>query len=352
MAPSPEAVYFPALEKCLDGEHPLISWSDVYAAVTDSDNLERNASVEKFLRDDSVAAILNQPLTAFPAPSPKSKTEFETKTAPIHVQPSSTGRYDINQVKQDAQWLSKEAGVEELAALRIVILEWQQRAAAQLLSEWSEEEKLSLRDATISAGFGTTTSRDPSEIAGADLSEFNNDKQRHGRLLATLWSEKVHVLKVSAVLLGFAQPSEVQPVKSKSKSQKPKIKSWVENVGRSVWTAQTASPDFFVQCLKALEDRLGLLGDSSKWPASVAEDEELTPAFATALFTELAVIMRVAFVHVAASSGISDAASVKAWFGLMDQSYFLTELQVVSSRNAPLCPLKVTNSVLDAARCW
>ncbi|KAK8214724.1 hypothetical protein M8818_002304 [Zalaria obscura] len=298
MAPSPEAVYFPALEKCLDGEHPLISWSDVYAAVTDSDNLERNASVEKFLRDDSVAAILNQPLTAFPAPSPKSKTEFETKTAPIHVQPSSTGRYDINQVKQDAQWLSKEAGVEELAALRIVILEWQQRAAAQLLSEWSEEEKLSLRDATISAGFGTTTSRDPSEIAGADLSEFNNDKQRHGRLLATLW--------LRTALGGTAREEQ---------EQEPE--------------AEDQELDFFVQCLKALEDRLGLLGDSSKWPASVAEDEELTPAFATALFTELAVIMRVAFVHVAASSGISDAASVKAWFGLMDQSYFLTELQVM-----------------------
>lgn len=332
MAPSAEAVYFPALDKCLNGEHFLVSWKAAYTALCDT-AAEDNTSLERFLSDEATIQLLVQALAPFPEPNEKTKAAFSTRTAPIHVQPSSNGNYDIELLKQDATWLSKEVHIDEMSALRVVMLEWQQRPSAQLLSEWSEEEKLSVQAATASAGFGASTIRNPEETTGLTSTEFNKEAPRHERLLKLFWSERAHVLRVSETLVGFAQPADQQPVSAVSIGKSAMTRSWTKDVGRNVWDEQRkpgSGKNFFIQCVDALDARLQTLGDSNKWPTSVKDDDTLLLAFIQSLFTEMTLVLRLALMHAASMAEVPDAASVRSWFDLMDSTSFFSIMPAVS----------------------
>jgi nuclear pore complex protein Nup188 len=49
-------------------------------------------------------------------------------------------------VKEDALWLSEKAQIDETAALRVAVEECQSRAAARLITLFSEEELASIRE--------------------------------------------------------------------------------------------------------------------------------------------------------------------------------------------------------------
>ncbi|KAH0004082.1 hypothetical protein KCU80_g22615, partial [Aureobasidium melanogenum] len=81
MVPSPPAVYFPALDKCLARELPLLSWESAYKAVIALDSLTSSPTLDAFFQDPTVLSILGAPLTPFQPPTSQSKTDFETRTA-------------------------------------------------------------------------------------------------------------------------------------------------------------------------------------------------------------------------------------------------------------------------------
>ena len=124
--------YFPPLDRCLAGEEHLISWKTAYRVLSDSDNALEERTLEAFLTDSDSLVHLVNPLDPYPHRSPKTKGDFETKTAPINVSQSSNGDYNLEELKQDAIWLSEKLDVEESIALRIAVIEWQQRPADEL----------------------------------------------------------------------------------------------------------------------------------------------------------------------------------------------------------------------------
>ncbi|KAF1343732.1 nucleoporin subcomplex protein binding to Pom34-domain-containing protein [Delphinella strobiligena] len=331
MVPSPPAVYFPALDKCFNGEQPLLSWEAASRAFNLLDHEPSPTALDNFLRDESAVSILSNPLTPFTPPSSQTKSDFETRTAAIHVLPSNDGQYDIKQIKEDALWLSKEAGINELAALRIVILEWQNKAAAQLLAEWSEEERLSVQSVTANASFRASTQAfaDPHALTAKSI--FDKEEQRHARLLNILYTEENSVLALSASLIGFDLSQDYQPTLL---TQVPRVA--LKAVAKAVWHAQKPDPDaksprrFFVQCCDALNFRMTLLSDPSNWPKTVSENPDLATIYAKSVLSQIIFILRLAFLHTFNFDGISSSQSITAWFELMDEFMFFSELPTTS----------------------
>ena len=87
-----------------------------------------DSHLESFFSDTQVQKLLARPFHPFSFTQSNTKAAFETKTAAINVAPTSNCEYDINKIKEDALWLSKEAQIDEVSALRIIVLEYQSRA--------------------------------------------------------------------------------------------------------------------------------------------------------------------------------------------------------------------------------
>jgi len=95
----------------------------------------------------------------------QTKSDFETKTAAINVTPTPNGKYDIKTIKEDALWLSKTVSLNEIAALRIVVVEFQSRAQSFLTGPLSTQDVVNIQDSA-----GTTGSQATSILASIDMS--------------------------------------------------------------------------------------------------------------------------------------------------------------------------------------
>lgn len=291
-----------------------------------------------FLSDETSTAILGRPLEPFPTATSQSKTDFEARTAAIHVTPSSNGHYNIDEIKEDALWLSKETNTDEVSALRIVIVEWQMRPATQLLSGLTEEETLSVRDAAGGASFGASMSFLNSSILAApvgasrsDLASFSSPEQRRARLLELYLSERSHIFRVSEILVRQSIDADRVTKLDADKGKRKDPGTWLEDLGRKITTSQSAGKDFSFasQCIEAFRSRLAGLEAGCKWDA--AEDNpELGALWGTAQVVESIHILQLLFVHLDCASGLPPSRIVLAWFNLAAQYAFFKEMQFVS----------------------
>ena len=140
------------------------------------------STLAEFFKDNAARRALDNPLEPFAPPSADTKTAFEALTSAINVTPTDDGSYNITQIKEDAVWLSNEAKVDEITALRLVVLEWQSRARAQLLSTGNAAGSQAPEDS-----FGNSLNKS-AFLAGAraqtqDALLFNTSNERRARLL-------------------------------------------------------------------------------------------------------------------------------------------------------------------------
>ncbi|KAG4218397.1 hypothetical protein PC116_g33123, partial [Phytophthora cactorum] len=157
--PLSDHVYLPPLEPCLKGETVVLSWKLLASALTDpSGHRQSSSAVVDYLTDPLVQSFFTQPGSAFDPPSDKSphNAAFVKKTAAIQVTPAPNDKYDINTIKEDALWLSKNARINEIAALRVVVIEFQSRPRNQLLGPISNQDVASLREAAGASNAQTT----------------------------------------------------------------------------------------------------------------------------------------------------------------------------------------------------
>lgn len=137
---------------------------------------------------------MKNPTKAFAAKLDSANADFETKTSAIHVTPSSNGKYDVKTLKEDAQWLAKNAKLNLLAALRIALIESQSRAAAHLGGQLSLQDELNLRDAAgdNEAQSSSLAIANSAESTDADTlwEKFQKEEPRRLRLFKTYLSER------------------------------------------------------------------------------------------------------------------------------------------------------------------
>jgi nuclear pore complex protein Nup188 len=124
------------------------SWRSTFARLTSPSPLCPTAvtSLSNYLTSPTSIEILSNCYEPFPPPSAASKTDFEKRTAPINFtaadQPnggnaSTESVYTlppIGELKEAALELSKSLNIDEVGALRIVVLEYQDRPAVSLRS--------------------------------------------------------------------------------------------------------------------------------------------------------------------------------------------------------------------------
>lgn len=246
--------------------------------------------------------------------------------------PSANDRVDINLVKEDSKWLSKNVKLNLVAALRIVIIEFQSRPARYLLGPLSSHDATNLTEAaglghgqgaSFLADYGAPVASDAEKI----FADFESNDARRRRLIDTYFSERrsfamvadyVYSIKiydqlpiftrVSRKLLTFYRLQTTAPIADEVEGSLP---AYLEALSDTMATLEPG--------LQALtDDRLIL-----------AEDVEMEWVFT--IMTEAVHTLSV-ILHLADGNGEEHApsASVKQWFALAGTYSFFQTFYPVS----------------------
>ncbi|EME87672.1 uncharacterized protein MYCFIDRAFT_28574 [Pseudocercospora fijiensis CIRAD86] len=327
-----ESSYFPALDKCLAGEVPLISWRTAYRAVCDEESAVDSSQLENFFNDNETINFLSTALDPFPEPNARTASELDTKTAPINVSQTQNGDYNLEQIKADAKWLSKEMKIEELAALRVAIIEWQERPADQLLNtafNGTSGLSGSLELANSALGRSVVDSAMPLAAAAHPPLKFDDEKVRRERLLNVHLSELNHLRKISADLVSRSALSKTSlQGENVGAFRQPERPSWIDNAAAKVAESmcpgknRTVSEAFIGRCIARLDKILDQTEIHTSWPKIFADDEK-APSYIDSLYGELVCALRLLLAALYSFDGIPSGMSVRAWFSLMQKHEYL-----------------------------
>lgn len=269
------------------------------------------------------------PFKAFPAPNPQTKSAFETKTSAINVAPSSKTRYNIKEVKEDALWLSKEARIDEVSALRIVLVECQDRPSAQLLGQLSNEEVVSIQEAARISQLATALlpqNENPSTIQ----EDFDSQLSRRIRILRTYLSERRNLLQcLNIICQKSLYPGPDGPDSDKGKDSANPL-SWVQAVSQNVLQKTADRDKWIVEAISAIRVVAGNIDGGSGWFQADGGRDDLEREWAHNQITEISHTMEVIFQFVDSRSNICSSAVVIAWLEAMKQYGFFDQSPAVS----------------------
>ncbi|KAH8820040.1 nucleoporin-like protein [Xylogone sp. PMI_703] len=328
MAPVSEISYFPPLDKCLNGDLLVISWKAVFHAIKGIDALgpENPNTVDGFLCDPETLDILAQPFNAFPKPSSQSKSAFERKTSAINVTPSSKAKFDIKEIKDDAQWLSKEADISEISALRVVIEECQSRPYAKLRGRFSEEELISIQEA---AGDNKASHVLPLSLLSSGLdvqtikADFDSLDSRRARIVATYFSERRYILKCLETLL---QRHLYRTAPQNERESRMGLDVfWIENIGERLWKKLSISDEFLLNCVKHIRSCVESITAGSGIYKGEGGREDLEMDWTGTQLAEATHAIEIVFQVVDTSTDIQSSAVVLEWFQLVSQFGFFND---------------------------
>ena len=316
--------YFPALDQCLAGDTTLISWRTAYRALCDEDVALDNSSLQAFLSDDDTIALLSNALSPFAPPSARTASDFETRTAPIHASQPQNGAYKLDEIKEDAKWLSRELQVEELAALRVAIIECQERPADQLMNTAYNGT------GTLSGSASTALGSSTLDLSASTISNgaarpalaFADQQVRRQRLLVVYLSERNHMLRLSADLMSRCAVSNGIPPEQQGGA------SWIDQIAAKVTdimcprTGRNEGEAFFAKCISKVESVLDRGDASTSWP-QVFADETKAPTYVDSLGSELTHTLRLLLAALYQFEGIPSGSQLTSWFTLMEKHFFL-----------------------------
>lgn len=337
MAPVADASYFPPLDRCLAGETRLISWRTAYRALCNEDSALSSSSLEQFLSDNDTVALLSKALNPFPGPSQKSAQELDTKTAPINVSQNSNGHYKLDEIKADTKWLSQEMQIDELVALRMAVIEWQERAADQLLNTaLNPPSSASGQVALSSSALGKSSFNFTASINGQasrPALDFASEDVRRRRLIDVYLSEKAHLVRLSADLVtrSAVGKSDIQGQHVGSLREHAR-RNWIDDLAAKVFGTlcsggqRTEHEIFCSSNIETIASHVDAVQDAKKWPKRFQDNAEEAQVYVTALYTELVALLRLLLSNLYALDGIPSATLVRRWFSVMDSCDYLNEL--------------------------
>ncbi|CAG8098283.1 unnamed protein product [Penicillium salamii] len=357
MAPVPEA-YFPSLDKCFSGDVQLLSWKRAFIYTLDQkDHPDNEGNIDAFLSHPESIRILSDSLKPFPPPSAKSKSDFESKTAAIHVETNGKNSFDLKEIKADALWVSQQAGIDEVAALRIAVLEWQNRPATRLASGFSTEETTSLQSAAGAENFrgslaGPSLASILTQTARSEVTKsFDTEESRRLRLREVYLSEASHVVKTLRKLLALSQHDgpAVSSVSSASNERKVALKK----LGTALFKNKSNGAElerFLQDCIDSIRSRLTCLEGNGGWLSASESSEDLETTWRTALVEEVVHVMQLIFHQVQSSREIPTSTILSSWLQLMSDYSFMETIQVHCQQPTEvLLPLQALASLITLA---
>ncbi|KAH7132230.1 nucleoporin subcomplex protein binding to Pom34-domain-containing protein [Dendryphion nanum] len=318
------------LAKCFNGEQHLISWSSAYIALCDPETASKSSVLREFLSDEANIDILTSPWKPFVEPSSVEKTLFDTKTAPINVTPSSIAPYSIEDIKADALWLSQQAKISEAVALRLVVLEWQNRPTVQLLTGYAEEEALSMRDAAGLANLGASTFIPNASILSTlptqSSAQFDSVDQRRLRIIEIYHSTRIAILRISQLLVSWGAAAGLRL----SRGQEYCVnEDWLEKLGRDVASRQTQkTPNVLDSCISSIrETTVGLRNGVCLWAVSEETQDVAAVQWLDSQHIELVHLLHLAIVHAdLLTKKFVATQTVELWFNFLHEQGFYVGL--------------------------
>lgn len=335
---------------------PPRTWDIAYRALCEPETASRSEALRDFLTAKENADILTRPWKPFADPSPQEKSRFESKTAPISVTPAQNGHYNLEEIKEDSLWLSKEAQISEYAALQLVAQEWQSRSTIQLLSGLTEEEALSVQDAAGLANFGASTFLPSSSILTTPLAsrstQFDTQDQRRLRIIEIYHSTCASIIRISQLLVSWGAASYLRSQTFYGSEYHAIGAGWIEELGQTISTAQGGGPATALdQCLQAVKKRCDALDIGYTWDVAESIIEAASERWVTAQTVELLHLLHLAHVHAdVVTKGFVPAATIEEWLTTFMTRGFFREFPVVTPRQEPLVPvIQLLTSLLSLA---
>lgn len=308
------------------------SWKTASLAIADDERYtERKGSIiELFFSSQDVLKLLSRPSKAFSEPTAQSKKTFETKTSAINITPSSSAPYSIAEIKEDALWLSQKTQIDEISALRVVLVECQSWAATQLLGRLSSEEIASIKEVSGNSNTSSPLSLAITTGATADGAEadFDSQESRQLRILRTYLSERRYLFRSAetAMCQYRIRPGQDQVIKGKGPATPL---SWVESVGEDV--AEDFKDDaYFLSCMSDLAGNVEKLHNGSGWYAEGNTPTELQADWEVTQIMEMTHMMGIMFHAVDSPNCIMPSILVLEWLRLAAATNFFSDLPPVS----------------------
>ena len=307
----------------------------MYSALCEPDSASNSKPLRDFLTLEENLAILSSPWKPFPEPSAQEKSRYEAKTAPISVMPSASNHYDLDEIKADSLWLSKQAQISEYSALRLVMVEWQARPTIQLLSGLTEEEALSVQDAAGLSNLGASTFMSNSSILAApsgfalqSSAQFDSLDQRRLRIIETYHSNRVSILRISELLVSWGAATKLR---STYGTDYRVCVDWLEQLGRDIAARQIQTQPLD-SCIRAVDSRLGALENGYTWHVSERILDIAVDKWMTGHVTEIVHILHIALLHADLfTDKFVHAATIEQWFDFASNRGFFVGLQLVSN---------------------
>lgn len=297
--------------------------------------------VARFLQDPYVHQCFANPATVFSTPGAETKSALETKTAAINVTPTASEKYDITAIKNDALWLSRNAKISEVAALRIVAIEFQSRAQSHLCGPLSTQDVANLKDAvgvngTQATNFLASINMSNTTDAEAIWAAFEKEEGRRQRLLATYLSERRYFMMSAEYAFAFIVNGF--PARSNSLADSritESRESLVEAIlgTKDVSAIQGEKLEKVISLYLAQLPRLIDLSESGV--QAVVEDAQLVTDdleldWVRTALTETIHTMSLIFQLLDTSQLFASAEIVSQWFQFIDKYGFMDRLQSVS----------------------
>jgi len=314
------------------------SWETAFNALSNLDLARQASSLQSFLGESQCITLLSRPFSSHHQSSSQSKSDFEKRTT--NTPAGSTGQYDLDQLKEDAKWLSQDAKIDEVAALRLCILEPQSRPAVRILQGYTAEERISLQNATNTTELGASVAakRSNAEITGAN-SIFDTQSKRRTRLLALLVSEREHLLGVTALVAASAMAAPSEPEGRSYGSGKRRDVSevtWLPTIALQMEEVRTtekqngSEQSVVAQAVTAIETRLRGLESGSGHAIDEDEVAAFEQNFRRSQLVEIVRLMQLLFIRISPHREPLPAGEVKAWYEFADRYGFFERLQLVS----------------------
>ncbi|RKF60684.1 Nucleoporin NUP188 [Golovinomyces cichoracearum] len=329
MASIQSSAYLPPLDKCLNGEETPISWKWVSSILRGNCEAESECKiVESFLDDQDVLNVLLKPFNAYSSPSTVSKEMFEAKTSAINIVPASDSHYDIKEIKEDSLWLSKEVGIDEVSALRIIILECHNRSTAQLCSPFSEEELANLQEATGNGKYANSVAHIllPQGLQVTTIREqFEKLESRRQRILQTFFSETRFLWHCAEHLMHFLYTNFVAE-NGEDKSNE-NATSWLFERERDLTALiQISGVDAIIlKHIDAIRNYLQNLGTGSGLFKDDGGCEELEVDWIQTKTVEVTLSMKIVLYFLLYSIELPSSQIVLEWFRLLQSFEFLDQ---------------------------
>lgn len=301
--------------------------------------------VTRFLKEPYVHGLIKAPSKAFDKPSAQTKSTFETKTAAINVTPTSSEKYDIRTIKEDALWLSKNADINEVDALRIVVIEFQARPKSHLSGALSTQDVINLQQAVGADGtqanalfafVNTAETGDAEKI----WTKFNTETSRRQRLVEFYLAERRHFAlfldSFLDLILGGISGQEGPEVLSDKTRQELQQATFGDKAPRDV--RNVAREELLITYLSALPK---CLARAEKGPDGLLTSVDLELEWLRTAVTETLHLMAAVFQLVSLFEHFCPATIVSTWFEFAGSYGFMDRLQGLDELTAEILqPLK------------